>query len=86
MAGDESRKAAAYKRVLETFKIQNMRDSQVEALEKLLRGQGVFVIQPFKRSFLLLKIIILRNWKMLFHFYSGRYIKLLNHSVYNRFS
>ena len=35
MAGDEDRKTAAYKRVLETFKIQ-----------KLLRGQDVFVIQP----------------------------------------
>jgi hypothetical protein len=31
MAGDEDKKAAAYKRVLETFRIQNMRDSLVEA-------------------------------------------------------
>lgn len=45
MAGDEQRRATAYKKVLETFKIEYMRESQVQALENLLKGQDVFVIQ-----------------------------------------
>ena len=37
---------AAFERVLETFQIENLKDLQREALEKLVSGLDVFVIQP----------------------------------------
>ncbi len=46
MAADQEKQNAAYKLVLETFKIESMKDYQIKALEKLLGGQDVFVIQP----------------------------------------
>ena len=36
----------AFQRVLDTLKIESLRDLQPEALEKLVNGQDVFVIQP----------------------------------------
>lgn len=36
----------AYDRILETFKINCLKDLQCKALEKLVGGQDVFVIQP----------------------------------------
>ena len=36
----------AFERVLETFQIENLKDLQREALEKLVSGLDVFVIQP----------------------------------------
>jgi ATP-dependent DNA helicase RecQ len=46
MADQKERKATAFNRVLKTFKIEYLKEYQVEALEKLLKGQDVFVIQP----------------------------------------
>ena len=46
MAGNDEKRASAFKRVLETFRIEPMKESQKEALENLLMGQDVFVIQP----------------------------------------
>ena len=37
---------AAFERVLETFQIENLKDLRREALEKLVSGLDVFVIQP----------------------------------------
>ena len=37
---------AAFERVLETFQIENLKDLQQEALEKLVSGSDVCVIQP----------------------------------------
>ena len=36
----------AFERVLESFKLQNLKDSQREALQYLVKGQDVFAIQP----------------------------------------
>ena len=36
----------AFERVLETFQIENLKDLQKEALEKLVSALDVFVIQP----------------------------------------
>ena len=38
--------SCAFQRVLDTFKIESLRDLQQEALEKLVNGQDVFIIQP----------------------------------------
>ena len=38
--------ALARGRILETFQIESLKDLQREALEKLVGGQGVFLIQP----------------------------------------
>ena len=37
---------AAFERVLETFQIENLKDLRREALEKLVSGLDVFIIQP----------------------------------------
>ena len=37
---------AAYDKILETFKLNSLRSIQREALEKLVSGEDVFVIQP----------------------------------------
>ena len=37
---------AAFERVLEMFQIENLKDLRREALEKLVSGLDVFVIQP----------------------------------------
>lgn len=36
----------AFERVLESFKLQNLKDSQRETLQNQVKGQDVFVIQP----------------------------------------
>ena len=46
MADDVERMHVAYERVLTTFNIKNLKDLQQEALEKLISGRDVFVIQP----------------------------------------
>ena len=46
MADDVEQMNAAFERVLETFQIDNLKDSQREVLEKLVSGLDVFVIQP----------------------------------------
>ena len=46
MATNQEKKNAAYKLLLETFKIVSMKDYQIEVLEKLLGSQDVFIIQP----------------------------------------
>ena len=37
---------SACDRVLERFKVENLKDLQRKALEKLVNGEDVFVIQP----------------------------------------
>ena len=37
---------AGFERVLETFQIENLKDLRREALEKLVSGLDVFIIQP----------------------------------------
>ena len=46
MADDVEQMNAAFEPVLETFQIDNLKDSQREVLEKLVSGLDVFVIQP----------------------------------------
>ena len=46
MADDVDKIYLAFERVLESFKLQNLKDSQREALQYLVKGQDVFVIQP----------------------------------------
>ena len=46
MADDVEQMNAAFERVLETFQIDNLKDSQREVLEKLVSGLDVFVVQP----------------------------------------
>ena len=46
MADDVEKMNLAFDRVLESFKYKNLKDSQRDALEKLVGGQDVFVIQP----------------------------------------
>ena len=46
MADDVDKMNLAFERVLECFKLQNLKDSQREALQNLIKGQDVFVIQP----------------------------------------
>ena len=46
MADDVDKIYLAFERVLESFKLQNLKDSQREALQNLVKGQDVFVIQP----------------------------------------
>ena len=46
MADDVDKMNLAFERVLECFKLQNLKDSQREALQNLVKGQDVFVIQP----------------------------------------
>ena len=46
MADDVDKMNLAFERVLEYFKLQNLKDSQREALQNLVKGQDVFVIQP----------------------------------------
>ena len=46
MADDVDKMNLAFDRVLESFKLKNLKDSQRDALEKLVGGQDVFVIQP----------------------------------------
>lgn len=36
----------AHKKILETFKIERLKDLQQKTIEKQVRGQDVFVIQP----------------------------------------
>ena len=45
MADNVERMCVAYERVLTTFNIENLKDLQREALEKLISGRDVFVIQ-----------------------------------------
>ena len=46
MADDVDKMNLAFDRVLEFFKLKNLKDSQRDALEKLVGGQDVFAIQP----------------------------------------
>ena len=46
MADDVDKMNLAFERVLECFKLQNLKDSQREALQNVVKGQDVFVIQP----------------------------------------
>ena len=46
MADDVDKIYLAFERVLESFKLQNLKDSQREALQNLVKGQDVFIIQP----------------------------------------
>ena len=46
MADDVHKIYLAFERVLESFKLQNLKDSQREALQNLVKGQDVFIIQP----------------------------------------
>ena len=46
MAEDVDKMNLAFERVLEYFKLQNLKDSQREALQNLSKGQDVIVIQP----------------------------------------
>ena len=46
IADDVDKMNLAFDRVLESFKLKNLKDSQRDALEKLVGGQDVFVIQP----------------------------------------
>ena len=46
MADDITKMNLAFERVLESFKLQNLKDSQREALQHIVKGQDVFVIQP----------------------------------------
>jgi len=46
MADDVELIALARERILETFQIESLKDLQREALEMLVGGRDVFVIQP----------------------------------------
>ena len=46
MADDVDKMNLAFERVLEYFKLQNLKDSQREVLQNLVKGQDVIVIQP----------------------------------------
>ena len=46
MADDVNKMNLAFERVLESFKLQNLEDSQQEALRHIVKGQDVFIIQP----------------------------------------
>ena len=46
MANNVDKMNLAFERVLECFKLQNLKDSQREALQNVVKGQDVFVIQP----------------------------------------
>ena len=46
MADDVELMALARERILETFQIESLKDLQREALEKLVGGRDVFLIQP----------------------------------------
>ena len=46
MADDVDKIYLAFERVLESFKLQNLKDSQREALQNLVKGQDVLIIQP----------------------------------------
>ena len=46
MADNVDKMNLAFERVLECFKLQNLKDSQREALQNIVKGQDVFVIQP----------------------------------------
>ena len=46
MADDVELIALARERILETFQIESLKDLQWEALEILVSGRDVFVIQP----------------------------------------
>ena len=46
IADDVELMALARERVLETFQIESLKDLQREALEKLVGGQDMFLIQP----------------------------------------
>ena len=46
MADDVDKMNLAFERVLECFKLQNLKDSQREELQNIVKGQDVFVIQP----------------------------------------
>lgn len=46
MAKDVDKMSLFFKQVLESFKLQNLKDSQQEALQNLVKGQDVFIIQP----------------------------------------
>ena len=46
MADDVDKMNLAFERVLESFKLQNLKDSQREALQNQVKGKDVFVIQP----------------------------------------
>lgn len=44
MADDVDKMNLAFERVLESFKLQNLKDSQRETLQNQVKGQDVFVI------------------------------------------
>ena len=46
MADDGNKIYLAFERVLESFKLQNVKDSQQEALQHTVKGQDVFIIRP----------------------------------------
>ena len=46
MADDVDKMNLAFERVFEYFNLQNLKDSQREALQNLVKGQDVIVIQP----------------------------------------
>ena len=46
MADDVDKMNLAFERVFEYFNLQNLKDSQREALKNLVKGQDVIVIQP----------------------------------------
>ena len=46
MADNADKMNLAFERVLECFKLQKLKDSQREALQNIVKGQDVFVIQP----------------------------------------
>ena len=50
MEDDEEFMDMAYQRILETFQIRSIEDLQREALEKLVGGQDVYLIQPIGRG------------------------------------
>ena len=50
---------SACDRVLECFKVENLKDLQRKALEKLVNGEDVFVIQPTGSG---KSLISLRRW------------------------
>ena len=46
MADDVEKMDLTFGRVLDSFKLQNLKDSQQEALQYVFKGQDVFIIQP----------------------------------------
>ena len=46
MTDDVEKTNLVFEQALGSFKLQNLKDSQQEALQNLVKGQDVFIIQP----------------------------------------